>query len=234
MEENESAEVEETTEESQPEENTEEVEAPESESEAGESSEETGEADEVEAETAETEAEKPKKESRASQRIRELVAQKKALEAQLRSKEPEIEGVDETGIDPSKFADSLSKRTASSAQKVATETLEYFRAEQDFPAVKDNTFVRSRAGELVDQGFSPYQSAEIAALEWQETTGQATRKQATSNLKQKSQIPSAGKKQSSSNGFTRAEIAKMSPQDYVKNENAIQAQLEKYGPDSFE
>ncbi len=225
MEEEQSVEVEETTEESQPEENTEEVEA----SDEDTSSEETGE----EAETAETEPEQPKK-SRASERIRELVAQKKALEAQLRYREPEIEGVDETGIDPNKFADSLSKRTASSAQKVAQETLEYFRAEQDFPVVKDNTFVRSRAGELVDQGFSPYQAAEIAALEWQETTGQETRKKATSNLKQKSQIPSAGKKQSSSSGFTRAEIAKMSPQEYVKNEAAIQAQLEKYGPDSFE
>jgi hypothetical protein len=225
MEENESVEVEETTEESLPEENTEEVEA----SEEDTSSEETGE----EAETAETESEQPKK-SRATERIRELVAQKKALEAQLRDREPEIEGVDETGIDPNKFADSLSKRTASSAQKVATQTLEYFRAEQDFPAVKDNNFVRSRAGELVDQGFSPYQAAEIASLEWQETTGQVNRKQATSNLRQKSQIPSAGKKQSSSTGFSRAEIAKMSPQEYVKNEAAIQAQLEKYGPDSFE
>jgi hypothetical protein len=225
MEEEQSVEVEETTEESQPEENTEEVEA----SDEDTSSEETGE----EAETAEAETEQPKK-SRASERIRELVAQKKALEAQLRNRDPEIEGVDETGIDPSKFADSLSKRTASSAQKVAQETLEYYRAEQDFPVVKDNTFVRSRAGELVDQGFSPYQSAEIAALEWQETTGQETRKKATSNLKQKSQIPSAGKKQSSSSGFSRAEIAKMSPQEYVKNEAAIQAQLEKYGPDSFE
>jgi len=227
MEENESVEVEETTEESQPEENTEEAEAPEVEESTEESSEETEN-------TAEAEAEEPKKESRASQRIRELVAQKKALEAQLRNREPEIEGVDETGIDPNKFAASLSKRTASSAQKVAQETLEYYRAEQDFPVVKDNTFVRSRAGELVDQGFSPYQAAEIAALEWQETTGQETRKKATSNLKQKSQIPSAGKKQSSSSGFTRAEIAKMSPQEYVKNEAAIQAQLEKYGPDSFE
>lgn len=226
MEENESVEVEETTEESLPEENTEEAEAPEVEESTEESSEETEN-------TAEAETEQPKK-SRASERIRELVAQKKALEAQLRDREPEIEGVDETGIDPNKFADSLSKRTASSAQKVAQETLEYFRAEQDFPVVKDNTFVRSRAGELVDQGFSPYQAAEIAALEWQETTGQETRKKATSNLKQKSQIPSAGKKQSSSSGFTRAEIAKMSPQEYVKNEAAIQAQLEKYGPDSFE
>lgn len=226
MEENESVEVEETTEESLPEENTEEAEAPEVEESTEESSEETEN-------TAEAETEQPKK-SRASERIRELVAQKKALEAQLRDREPEIEGVDETGIDPNKFADSLSKRTASSAQKVAQETLEYFRAEQDFPVVKDNTFVRSRAGELVDQGFSPYQAAEIAALEWQETTGQETRKKATSNLKQKSQIPSAGKKQSTSTGFSRAEIAKMSPQEYVKNEAAIQAQLEKYGPDSFE
>lgn len=224
MEENESVEVEETTEESLPEENTEEAEAPGGE--AGESSEETEN-------TAEAETEQPKK-SRATERIRELVAQKKALEAQLRSREPEIEGVDETGIDPNKFADSLSKRTASSAQKVATQTLEYFRAEQDFPVVKDNTFVRSRAGELVDQGFSPYQAAEIASLEWQETTGQVNRKQATSNLRQKSQIPSAGKKQSASSGFSRAEIDKMSPQEYVKNEAAIQAQLEKYGPDSFE
>jgi hypothetical protein len=226
MEENESVEVEETTEEPLPETNTEEAEASEVEESIEESSEETEN-------TAEAETEQPKK-SRATERIRELVAQKKALEAQLRQKEPEIEGVDETGIDPNKFADSLSKRTASSAQKVAQQTLEYFRAEQDFPVVKDNNFVRSRAGELVDQGFSPYQAAEIASLEWQETTGQVNRKQATSNLRQKSQIPSAGKKQSTSSGFSRADIDKMSPQEYVKNEAAIQAQLEKYGPDSFE
>jgi hypothetical protein len=227
--------VEETTEVIEPETNTEEAEA----SEKDTPSEETSEAEEAETETAEAEPAKPKRTSRASERIRELIAQKKALEAQLRQKEPEIEGVDDTGIDPNRFADSLERRTARTAQTIAQSTLEYYRAEQDFPLVKENNLVRSRAGELVDQGYSPIQAAEIASLEWHEITGQeikktTQRKQAASNLRAGAQIPQAGKKVSTSGMFTRSEIDRMKPAEYVKNQAAIQAQLEKYGPESFE
>jgi hypothetical protein len=54
-------------------------------------------------------------------------------------------------------------------------------------------------------------------------------------MRQSTQIPSAGKTNvKTSDTFTRAEIANMSPQEYVKNQKAIQDQLEKFGPESFE
>lgn len=229
MDEETSVSVEETTEVSQPETNAEVTEAQETE-EVEESSEETEN-------TAEVKTEKPK--SRASERIRELIAQKKALEARLQEKEPQIEGYDDTGIDPTKFAQSLEKKASLTANKAAQSTVEYYIAEKEFPLVKENTFVRSRAGELVDQGYSPVQAAELASLEWQETTGQEAKKvvqrqKANQNLRNGAQIPSAGKKVASNGNFTRAEIAAMKPQEYVKNQAAIQAQLEKYGPESFE
>lgn len=227
MEEEMSVEVEETTGESQPEVNTEEAEAPEAEAE--ESSEETGN-------TAEAEPEAPKRTSRASERIRELVAQKKELEARLQKQTPQLEGVDETGIDPERFAQSVERRATQTADEAARAALEYYKAETEFPLVKDNTMVRSRASVLVDEGYTPTQAAEIATIEWNETTGNqsARRKEASAKMRQTTQIPSAGKAVQSSDTFTRAEIAKMSSSEYVKNASAIQAQLEKYGPESFE
>jgi hypothetical protein len=169
-----------------------------------------------------------------------LIAQKKALEAQLQKRnEPQIEGYDETGIDPTKFAQSLEKKASQTASNTAQSTVEYYMAEKEFPLVKENSFVRSRAGDLVNDGYTPFQAAELAALEWQEATGQEAKKvvqrqKASQNLRQASQIPTAGKKVETSGSFSRSEIAKMSPSDYVKNQSAIQAQLEKYGPESFE
>jgi len=225
MEEESSVEVEETTEESLPETNAEESEASE------ETSQESDTPSEETINTAEEEAEKPK--SRASERIRELIAQKKALEAQVQRQE--IEGVDETGIDPTRFAQSVEQRANQSAANIAQSTIDYYEAEREFPLVKDNNMVRSRAAVLVDDGYTYRQAAEIATLEWNEATGDNKRRQASTNLRQTTQIPSAGKtKVQSSDTFTRAEIAKMSPQEYVKNQNAIQAQLEKFGAESFE
>jgi len=236
MEEETSVSVEATTEESQPETSTEETTHVEA-SEEDTASEETIE---TPAETQEVETEKPRKTSRASERIRELIAQKKALEAQLQIRtEPQLEGVDDTGIDPTKFAQSLEKRANQTASNAAQSTVEYYIAEKEFPLVKENTFVRSRAGELVDQNYTPLQAAEMASLEWQEITGQFAQKEvqrqkASQTLRQTSQIPQAGKKVESSSMISRAEIARMTPGEYVKNQSAIQTQLEKYGPESFE
>lgn len=225
MEEETSVEVEETTEESLPETNAEESEALE------ETTQESNTSSEETETTAKEEAEKPK--SRASERIRELIAQKKALEARVQKRE--IEGVDETGIDPTRFAQSVEERAGQSAAETAKAEIEYYRAEQDFPLVKDNTMVRSRAAVLVDDGYSPYQAAEIASLEWTESTGGNKRQKASASMRQSTQIPSAGKTNvKTSDTFTRSEIANMSPQEYVKNQKAIQDQLEKFGPESFE
>lgn len=223
--------VEETTEVIEPETTTEETTGAEA-SDEDTTSEETTE---IPAEAEEVEAEKPKRTSRASERIRELVAQKKELEAQLKRRAP-LDGVDETGIDPERFAQSIEIRSS----QATAETLEYYKAENEFPLVKDNTMVRSRAAVLVDDGYTPIQAAEIATLEWNESIGNsaaesAKRKNANAKMRQNTQIPSAGKSiKTSDSSFSRAEIDRMSPQDYVKNASAIQAQLEKYGPESFE
>lgn len=232
----EAVQVEQTTEETQPEANTEEAETPEV---VAEEPTEDISPEEVE-NTVKAEPEAPK--SRASERIRELVAQKKELEARLQKQEqePQIEGVDETGIDPSRFAQSVMRK----AENVADQKYNYNRsideARQKFPEVAENELVGTRATALMGEGYSPVQAAEIATLEWKEATDReikksTQRKNAGENMRANAVIPSAGKTVKQSDGtFTRAEIAKMTPQEYTRNAPAIQSQLEKYGPESFE
>jgi len=234
MEEETSVQVEETTEESQPETNAEETEASEEQSEDI-SSEETEN-------TAQVESEKPQRESRATERIREFFAQKKELEAQLRERtqEPQIEGVDETGIDPNRFAESVLKQ----AEKKADSRYQYNRALDEatrkFPIVAENELVGTRATALMSEGYSPIQAAEIAALEWQDQTekiikSSSQRRDAGDKMRQGASINAAGKATSSGSGnFTRSEIANMTPAEYTKNAKAIQMQIEKYGAESFE
>ncbi len=234
MEEENGVQVEETTEVSQPEVNTEEVEAPTEETQV--------ESSEVTENTAEAEPETPKT-SRATERIRELIAQKKELEAQNRAlkaqSEPQLDGVDETGIDPNRFAESVLKQAEARADQKYSYNRQIDEATQKFPIVAENELVGTRATALMQEGYSPVQAAEIASLEWQDATEKeisrsTQRKQAGANLRAEASIQSAGKAVKTDSGnFTRAEIINMSPADYTKNASAIQAQLEKYGPDSF-
>ena len=232
--EEESVQVEETTEVSQPEVNTEETEALTEETQE-QSSEETETTAEVETEV----APEPKV-SRANERIRELVAQKKELEAQLKSREPEIEGVDADGIDPNKFAESLIKKAESVADRKYSYNKAIDEATHKFPEVTENDLVGTRATALMSEGYSPVQAAEIATLEWREqiekeTKKSAQRQQAGAKVRQQASLQSAGKSSPTGSGsFTRSEITNMSASEYTKNAKAINAQLEKYGAESFE
>lgn len=234
MEEERSVEVETTTEESQPEVNTEEAEAPESESEVGESSEGTEN-------TAEAEPEKPQKESRASERIRELIAQKKELEARLaKAPETHIEGVDESGIDPNRFAESVLKQAEAKSDQRYSYNRSIDEARQKFPEVAENELVGTRATALMSDGYTPIQAAEIATLEWRDQIDKAAKKSAQrqnagDKMRQGASMSAAGKADKASSGrFTRSEIAAMTPAEYTKNARAIQTQIEKYGAESFE
>jgi hypothetical protein len=54
-------------------------------------------------------------------------------------------------------------------------------------------------------------------------------------MRQNASMSAAGKAVSNTtSNFTRAEIANMSTAEFTKNEKAINAQLEKYGAESFE
>lgn len=222
MKDEESVEVEKTTRESQPEENPEEAEAPEEQSE-GSSSEET-------LNTAKEESGKPEpKRSRASERIRELNAQKKALEARLQQQqiqEPQLEGVDETGIDPQRYAESVKEQARREALNAVQLSQEFNQAFQQFPVVKENNLVRARAAELFDEGYTPVQAAEIASLEFEETQTALSQKSTTRQVaKQKSRegtyIPSAGRPVREDSEFTEEEISKMSIDEYERNKDAI-------------
>jgi len=232
MEEEKSVEVEETTEESQPEEKPEETEASEEASEDT-SSEETEK-------PAEVETEKPQKESRASGRIRELISQKKELEAQLaEAPKPQLEGIDETGIDPNRFAESVIKQAEEKSDKRYSYNRALDEATRQFPEVADNQLVGTRATALMSEGYNPIQAAEIATLEWNEQVGKATakstqRQNAGAKMRQGASMSAGKSNQAGSSSFTRADIDKMTPQEYTKNAKQIQTQIEKYGAESFE
>jgi hypothetical protein len=228
MEEETSVEVEATTEESQPEAKPEETEASQDISSEGTEN------------TADVEPEAPKK-SRANERIRELVAQKKELEAQLaQAPETNIEGVDETGIDPNRFAESVLKQAETKADQRYGYNRAIDEARQKFPEVAENELVGTRATALMSEGYNPIQAAEIATLEWRDQvdkvkTKSAQRQSAGEKMRQGATMAQAGKSNKATGGsFTRSEIAKMSPAEYTKNAKQIQSQLEKYGADSFE
>jgi len=234
MEEETSVEVEKTTEESQPEANLEEAEASEEQSEDTSS--------EGTENTAEVESKAPRT-SRANERIRELIAQKKELEAQLSVKpqEPNIEGVDETGIDPNRFAESVLRQAEQKADQRYIFNRAIDEATRRFPEVAKNDLVGTRATALMSEGYDPIQAAEIATLEWREQLEMVNRKStqrqnAGARMRQGASMSSAGQSGSTSGSdhFTRSEIAKMTPDEYEKNAKAIQSQLEKYGAESFE
>ncbi len=234
MEEERSVQVETTTEVSQPEAKPEETEASQSESEEGQSSEGTEN-------TAEVETEAPKKESRASERIRELIAQKKELEARLaKAPETHIEGVDESGIDPNRFAESVLKQAEAKSDQRYSYNRSIDEARQKFPEVAENELVGTRATALMADNYTPLQAAEIATLEWREQIDRAAKKSAQrqnagEKMRQGASMSAAGKADKASSGsFTRADIAAMTPAEYTKNAKAIQTQLEKYGAESFE
>lgn len=233
MEEERSVEVETTTEESQPEVQPEETEAPQE-----ETQEQSSEGTEN---TAEVEPEAPKKESRASERIRELIAQKKELEARLaKAPETHIEGVDESGIDPNRFAESVLKQAEARSDRRYGYNRAIDEARQKFPEVAENELVGTRATALMSDGYTPVQAAEIATLEWRDQIDKAAKKSAQrqnagEKMRQGASMSAAGKAdKASSGGFTRSEIAAMTPAEYTKNARAIQTQIEKYGAESFE
>lgn len=224
-EENQDVEVEETTEESSPEVN----EATEEES----TDTPTDESLNQSTEEAPTQDEpKPKEErrgSKASERIQQLIAERNELARKLagnnQPEQPAYDGVDESSIDPDKFATSVVQKARQEARQEINYQNSLAQAASQFPMVAQSDLVGGRATALMAEGYTPFQAAEMATLEFQQTietelSKSKIRSTADQRIRQNTGIPSAGRPAPSAT-FSDTEIANMSPAEYAKNRTAI-------------
>lgn len=176
-----------------------------------------------------------KKPSRAQERIQDLVKERnyyKQLAQGKQAKSDDIEGVDETGIDPNKFAQSITKRTESAAERIVNTRLEAMQAEQDFPDIKTSKVLQNMAKGYVSDGLSPYEAAAAAYEDYQaeiktKEQSAAKRVQADKTLRSSSFTPSGNTTGKSEHIFTQEEISRMSPSEYEQNREKIFVQMNK-------
>jgi len=219
MEEENSVEVDETTEDSQPEANEE----------AESTSEDEDASEDITSEETEKPVEKPKT-SRANERIRELVSQKKALESQLKEK-AQLEGVSDDGIDPAKFGQSIMTNASNEARQAAQFEIEKLEAIKKYSFLENSQPAQLQVSRLINDGFSPLQAAELVSIEREQmmqeaSENQKARAQAEVKLKKESQVDKAGRSAKSEGVFTMKQIEKMDVTTYRENIDEINRQLE--------
>lgn len=181
-------------------------------------------------EVSDTESEPaPKKTSRASERIRELIAErnryKEAAERGLPQQPNQIDGVDEDGIDPRRFSQTVVKTAEQRAQEIVQFEMEKAQALQQYDWLRTSEVAQHQVSALIDRGFTPLQAAEIVDLERaqiaEEIAGKSkARKEASQTVRQTAQLPSAGR-ETVSDGYTDSDIERMDIRDYEKNRAEI-------------
>lgn len=189
------------------------------------------------------EAEKPevKKPNRAQERIRETISRAKRAEQERdyykslaegrQARTQDDDGVDDTGIDPTKFAQSLERRTLGKAEQLVTTRLEAIQAEQDFPELKSSRIFQNLAKAYVSEGHTPYEAAMLAKEDYDaelktRVEDKAKRQTADRNLRSATFSPSGTTTHKADSDFTEAQIASMSRDEYEKNLPKI---LKQYG-----
>lgn len=199
-------------------------------------------------ETQETESvEQPEtKPTRAENRIRETIARAKTAEARaaqlerelqtMRGSQQSYEGIDDSGIDPKKYGDSVLEKARAEARLEASQAtdrrIEALRAEQDFPELKSNRLVQRSAQGYIAEGYTPYQAAQLAMEDFEdfrtsESRNIAKRNEADTAIRRTTYTPKGTNNSKSGHVYTEAEIASMSNDEYEANHDKIMDQMSK-------
>lgn len=174
------------------------------------------------------------KQPRANKRIRELIKQRnewKEKYIEAAKNRPQGNGVDEDGIDPNKFRESLKSDILA---ETAGKNLDSNDTQLKTDALKDFDFMKEEIWQIeatnyVKQGYDPYTAAQMVEKKINYLRGIEKKNvelQNKADQKHKSNsYQTSGSTKANDGIFTQEQIEKMSHKEYEKNLEKINDQL---------